>query len=199
MYQPLKSGMACLVICALTWGGWFSWNEELTAKKPQDPLTDDALEPACNYCEGWYRFDDFVKNTGQFEARTIPEIPKANELTQVQARLSSHIRISGIRVLVRFRKKDPFAHQDASLEPGPWIELCSNQHDREATTLRPTSLSPPLHLHHRSTWNNQVIFEQQLELPEGPHELEFQLVPSPNNRWLSDSRVALGWPIAIRH
>ena len=199
MHHHLKSGVACLVICALTWGGWFSWKEDLDAQKPQTPLADDALESASNYCEGWYRFDDFLKNTGQFEARTIPDIPKANELTQVQARLSSYIKIAGIRVFVRFRKKDPFAHQDASMEPGPWIELCSDQHDREVTTLHPTTLASPLRLRHSPTWNSQVTFEQNMQLPEGPHQLEFYLVPSPNNRWLPDSRVAQGWPLWIGH
>lgn len=197
MYQHLKSGMACLVICAFTLGGWFSWNEELTAEKSQAASSSDVLGSACSYCEGWYRFDDFLKNTGQLEARTIPDIPKSNELTKVQARLCSHIKISGIRVFVRYRKCDPFGPVSDSSTQGPWVELCPDQDDQDRKAPEPKSLLSSSDLRLKPIWNSQITFEQQMQLPEGPHELEFQLVPSPNHRWLPGARVAQGWPVWV--
>ena len=197
MYPHLKSAIAGLVICVFTLGGWFSWNEELRAKKIESPSLSDDQESAYSYYEGWYRFDGILKNTGQFEARTIPDIPQPDEMTRVQARLFSYIKINGVRVYVRYRKSDPFGPKNPPDAVGPWVELCPAQYDTAVKAPESETSSSSFGLRHHTTWHSQVTFEQQLKLPEGPHEFEFRLVPSPNNRWIPDVRVAQGWPIWV--
>ena len=122
MYWFVKPAVACLAVCGVSLSGRFTQQGE-SNQRLASTSSESQEETVCSLYEGWYIFSDILRNTGQFEARTIPDIPNAQDPTRIQVRLSCFIRVGNVRTYVRFRSSDPF--DEAKLPPpaGPWIGL----------------------------------------------------------------------------
>lgn len=197
MYCFVKPAVACLAVCGVSLSGRFTTQGESNQRLASTNSSESREETVCSLYEGWYIFSDILRNTGQFEARTIPDIPCAQDPARIQVRLSSFIRVGKVRTYVRFRSSDPF--DEAKLPPpaGPWIELSPIRSTSPAEkTLRKDDLAIAKQ-RLKPTWASQRTYEAKVQLPEGPHAFEFLLVPESGNRWLPSKRHVIGWPVWI--